>query len=174
MSLKLYIEAVSPADIRRHVPPSHQQAIRDIVHLPDDQYAAYISGAASIPLNSWVRVKWGWYRNDIAYVLCEDDTSVDVLIVPRERPYNEIEGEDVPGVTAGNKGSGSFSIRSSPKMQVMKYFLSDARTVFFDARIRTIIADSSDVHLPKAPSRASRYLILIKSPFTLKHRSIPI
>ena len=57
MSLKLYIEAVSPADIHRHVPPSHQQAIRDIVHLPDDQYAVYISGAASIPLNLWVRVK---------------------------------------------------------------------------------------------------------------------
>ena len=103
MSLKLYIEAVSPADIRRHVPSSHQRAIRDIVRLPNDQYAAYISGAASILLNSWVHVKRGWYHNDIAYVLCEDDTSVDVLIVPRERPYDKIDGEDIPGVTAGKQ-----------------------------------------------------------------------
>jgi hypothetical protein len=130
MSHKLYVEAVSPADIRRHVPPSHQQAIQDIVHLPDDQYAAYISDAGSIPLNLWVRVKWGLYRNDIAYVLCEEDTSLDVLIVPRERPYDEIDGEDVPGVIAG-------------KQRERKLF-------------DPLIA------------------ILIKSPFTLKHRSIPI
>jgi hypothetical protein len=103
MSHKLYVEAVSPANIHRHVPPSHQQAIQDIIRLPDDQYAAYISDAGSIPLNSWVHVKRGLYRNDIAYVLCEDDTSLDVLIVPCERPYDEIDGEDIPGVIAGTQ-----------------------------------------------------------------------
>jgi ribosomal protein L24 len=103
MSHKLYVEAVSPMDIHQHFPPSHQQAIQDIAHLPDDQYAAYISDAGSILLSSWVRVKQGLYHNDIAYVLCEDDTSLDVLIVPRECLYDEIDGEDIPGVIAGKQ-----------------------------------------------------------------------
>jgi hypothetical protein len=54
-------------------------------------------------LNLWVRVKRGLYHNDIACVLCENDTSLDLLIVPHERPYNEIDGEDVPGVIAGKQ-----------------------------------------------------------------------
>ena len=36
----------------------------------------------------WVRVKCGIYKNDIGYVLSWDGNQVDILVTPRQRPYD--------------------------------------------------------------------------------------
>jgi ribosomal protein L24 len=97
---KIYVEATSPHDIRCNAPPSRTSAIRDITLLPDEEHAWFRKADISMRLHSWVRVRRGLYRNDIGYVLACNQTSSDLLLVPRQRPYDDIDEHDVPEVKA--------------------------------------------------------------------------
>ncbi|KIJ06250.1 hypothetical protein PAXINDRAFT_20549 [Paxillus involutus ATCC 200175] len=97
---KIYVEATSPHDIRCNAPPSRTSAIRDITLLLDEEHAWFRKADISMRLHSWVRVRRGLYRNDIGYVLACDQTSSDLLLVPRQRPYDDIDEHDVPEVKA--------------------------------------------------------------------------
>jgi ribosomal protein L24 len=44
---------------------------------------------------SWVRILQGIYRHDIAYVISSNHDTCDVLVVPRRRPYDVIDDEDI-------------------------------------------------------------------------------
>ncbi|KAF9233647.1 hypothetical protein BU15DRAFT_66401 [Melanogaster broomeanus] len=89
---KIYVEALSPHHINQHLPASHKTTIRDIILLPDKEYGSFHC--------SWVRIKRGLYCNDIGYVLSGDKSSLELLVVPRQRPYDKIDRDNVPEVRA--------------------------------------------------------------------------
>ncbi|KIJ05576.1 hypothetical protein PAXINDRAFT_21183 [Paxillus involutus ATCC 200175] len=75
-------------------------ALQDITLLPDEEHAWFRKANISMRLHSWVRVRQGLYHNDIGYVLACNQTSSDLLLVPRQRPYDDIDEHDVPEVKA--------------------------------------------------------------------------
>ena len=85
---RLYVLASSPLDIRRAMSPSHRDAVHNIILVPPEEATQIFSASPTLPCRSWVRIRRGKYKTDLGYVLTCDDDMVDVLVVPRERPYD--------------------------------------------------------------------------------------
>ena len=84
----LYIEASSPKAIITSIPPSHQDIVRNIILVPTEDVLSLYSTHEVFASAFWVRVKRGAYNNDVGYVLLQDGDKIDVLLAPREHPYN--------------------------------------------------------------------------------------
>ena len=84
----LYVEATSLKAIQSSVPPSHRSITRKITLVPMEKVAALYSPHEVFASAFWVRVKCGIYKNDIGYVLSWDSNQVDILVTPRQRPYD--------------------------------------------------------------------------------------
>ena len=87
-SRSLYVEALSPHAITSAVPPSHRSLVRSIDRVPAEDVAALYSPCQDFPLLFWVRVTRGTYKNNIGYVESWNGDKVEILLVPRERPYD--------------------------------------------------------------------------------------
>jgi len=85
----LYVEATSPKTILSAMPPSHQSSVRNISRVPTEEVASLYSPCELFTSAFWVWVKCGNYKNDIGYVLSRDGDQVDILVAPRERPYDD-------------------------------------------------------------------------------------
>lgn len=59
-----------------------------ITLVPTEDVAPLYSPREVFASAFWVRVKRGIYRNDIGYVLSRNGDTVDILVAPRERPYD--------------------------------------------------------------------------------------
>ncbi|KAF8119846.1 hypothetical protein EV363DRAFT_1195229, partial [Boletus edulis] len=90
---RLYLQASSPAEILHRMNTSHRGMVYNIVLVPPAEASRIFTTGPAFPCRSWVRIKSGEYRKDLAYVFTCDDDTVDVLVVPRARPY-DIPGED--------------------------------------------------------------------------------
>lgn len=88
---RLYVEASSPLEIQRAINPSHRDVVHDIILVPPEEASQIFSGSPSLPCRSWVRIRRGKYRKDLGYVLTCNDDMADVLVAPRERPYDSPE-----------------------------------------------------------------------------------
>ncbi|KAI5981831.1 hypothetical protein EDD15DRAFT_2203632 [Pisolithus albus] len=64
----------------------HADLVREIIRIPREQMRS-VTEPCDIPACSWVRIRFGSFKNDIAYVLSVEDSSVETLIVPRSLPY---------------------------------------------------------------------------------------
>ena len=84
----LYIEASSPKAIITSIPPSHQDIVRNIILVPTEDVLSLYSTHEVFASAFWVRVKCGAYNNDVGYVLLQDGDKIDILLAPREHPYN--------------------------------------------------------------------------------------
>ena len=84
----LYVEATSPKAIQSSVPPSHRSITRKITLVPMEEVTALYSPHEVFASAFWVWVKCGIYKNDIGYVLSWDGNQVDILVTPRQRPYD--------------------------------------------------------------------------------------
>ena len=84
----LYVEAASLRAINTSVPPSHRSIIRQITLVPPEEVASLYSPREVFASTFWVRFKRGIYKNDIGYVLSWDGDRVDILVAPRDRPYD--------------------------------------------------------------------------------------
>lgn len=62
--------------------------MRDIILVPEAEATRIFSMNSPLPHQSWVRIRKGRYRNDLGYVLSCDGNTADILVVPRERPYD--------------------------------------------------------------------------------------
>ena len=56
--------------------------------MPAEDIAALYSPCQDFALLFWVRVTCGTYKNDISYVVSWNGDKVEILLVPRERPYD--------------------------------------------------------------------------------------
>ena len=84
----LYVEATSPKTILSTMLPSHQSSVRNISHVPTEEVVSLYSPHELFTSAFWVWVKCGNYKNDIGYMLSQDGDQVDILVAPRERPYD--------------------------------------------------------------------------------------
>jgi len=85
----LYVEATSPKEIRTSLPPSHRSVVREIALVPAEEVPSLYSPREVYASAFWVRVKRGIYNNDIGYVLSRDEDKLDILVAPRQRPYDD-------------------------------------------------------------------------------------
>ena len=70
------------------MPPSHRSIIWRITLVPPEEVTLLYSPCEVFASAFWVRFKRGIYKNDIGYVLSRDGDRVDILITPRDRPYD--------------------------------------------------------------------------------------
>ena len=84
----LYVEATSPKAIQSSVPPSHRSITRKITLVPMEEVVALYSRREVFASTFWVWVKCGIYKNDIGYVLSRDSNQVNILVTPRQHPYD--------------------------------------------------------------------------------------
>lgn len=77
---------------------SHAKCIKSITLLPVEDHSSLDAKTPCVKCFSWVRVLRGIYRQDIAYVISANQDCCDVLVVPRRRPYDVIDVEDVAEV----------------------------------------------------------------------------
>ncbi|KAI6032344.1 hypothetical protein BKA83DRAFT_4477935 [Pisolithus microcarpus] len=84
--IELPTEARSPLEVQLSLPPSHTDLVREIMRIPPEQMRSVME-PCDIPVRSWVRILFGTFKNDIAYVLSVKDSSVETLIVPQSLPY---------------------------------------------------------------------------------------
>ncbi|KAI5997586.1 hypothetical protein EDD15DRAFT_2194623 [Pisolithus albus] len=83
---RIFVEARFPLEVQLGLPPSHADLVREIIRIPREQMRS-VTEPCDIPARSWVRIRFGSFKNDIAYVLSVEDSSVETLIVPRSLPY---------------------------------------------------------------------------------------
>lgn len=83
---RIFVEARSPLEVQLSLPPSHTDLVREIMRIPPEQMRS-VTEPCDIPVRSWVRILFGTFKNDIAYVLSVKDSSVETLVVPQSLPY---------------------------------------------------------------------------------------
>ncbi|KAG1863910.1 hypothetical protein F4604DRAFT_1683524 [Suillus subluteus] len=86
---QLYIISDSPKTILASLPYSHSSCVSKWERISEQDAEALEHSTLKFPNPSWVRIKGGKYKGDIAYVFDPDQTNkfVAVLIPPRDFPY---------------------------------------------------------------------------------------
>jgi len=60
--------------------------------VPAEDVAALYSPREDFASSFWVRIIRGTYKNDVGYVLSRNEDKVEMLLAPRERPYDNDHG----------------------------------------------------------------------------------
>lgn len=91
---QLYVLADSPKTISDSLPFSLYLAVKQYVHISDEEHAAVERSRRKFPNPAWVRIQHGKYKGDIAKVFDSDlpNDSVAVLVPPQEFLYSMPRG----------------------------------------------------------------------------------
>ncbi|KAI6009171.1 hypothetical protein EDC04DRAFT_2906667 [Pisolithus marmoratus] len=84
---RIFVEAGNPLEVQQSLPPLHSTLVKDIMQIPREELLS-ITQRCDIPVRSWVRILFGSFKDNIAYVLCIEDGSIITLVVPRSLPYH--------------------------------------------------------------------------------------
>ncbi|KAG1907980.1 uncharacterized protein F5891DRAFT_974570 [Suillus fuscotomentosus] len=85
---QLYVVADSPKTITKSLPTSLCLAVKDYIHITQEEHEAVECSQFEFPIPAWVRIKKDKYRGDLAQVFENlPNGAVAVLIVARDFPY---------------------------------------------------------------------------------------
>ena len=169
---RVYVEASSPLEVRRSLPPSHSRACKPIVLLPPHKGSslAIFKARKRLPTRSWVWIKdkRSVYNGDIGYVETSNENDAVVIVAPRQRPYDmpDQSGEkmEFDAQLARLAGLPLDPLLSSAGTEV-GYTCNDQEYVHGLLRLRLLVQDLVHVELPHPDDITYHMLANLDRPF---------
>ncbi|KAG9315565.1 hypothetical protein JVU11DRAFT_3195 [Chiua virens] len=88
---RLYVKVPGCQEIWHAMSPTHQNIMWDIILVPSEEAGHIFTARPTLPCPSWVQIQKGKYRRDIGYILNVHNDTIDILVVPCNRPYDLLE-----------------------------------------------------------------------------------